>query len=79
MKWNIIVKRDKTDFFLESLIPHRIAECHLTDACSGALASVLTRNGNLTLLDLSGNGFKDFGVQILCDALIHPICKIQTF
>ncbi|MBZ3874246.1 NACHT, LRR and PYD domains-containing protein 12 [Sciurus carolinensis] len=56
-----------------------LAECHLTDACCGALASVLNRNENLTLLDLSGNDFKDFGVQILCDALIHPICKLQTF
>ncbi|XP_019805060.1 NACHT, LRR and PYD domains-containing protein 12 isoform X4 [Sagmatias obliquidens] len=56
-----------------------LAECHLTDACCGALASVLNRNENLTLLDLSGNDLKDFGVQVLCDALIHPICKLQTF
>uniref|UniRef100_A0A8C3WD49 NACHT domain-containing protein n=1 Tax=Catagonus wagneri TaxID=51154 RepID=A0A8C3WD49_9CETA len=56
-----------------------LAECHLTDACCGALASVLKRNENLTLLDLSGNDLKDFGVQMLCDALIHPKCKLQTF
>uniref|UniRef100_A0A8C9AUG6 NACHT domain-containing protein n=1 Tax=Prolemur simus TaxID=1328070 RepID=A0A8C9AUG6_PROSS len=56
-----------------------LAECHLTDACCGALASVLNRNENLTLLDLSGNDLRDFGVQMLCDALIHPICKLQTF
>ncbi|XP_032106779.1 NACHT, LRR and PYD domains-containing protein 3 [Sapajus apella] len=56
-----------------------LAGCHLTDACCGALASVLNRNENLTLLDLSGNDLKDFGVQVLCDALIHPICKLQTF
>uniref|UniRef100_A0A2K6F7X9 NACHT domain-containing protein n=1 Tax=Propithecus coquereli TaxID=379532 RepID=A0A2K6F7X9_PROCO len=56
-----------------------LAECHLTDACCGALASVLKRNENLTLLDLSGNDLRDFGVQMLCDALIHPICKLQTF
>ncbi|XP_073918276.1 NACHT, LRR and PYD domains-containing protein 12-like isoform X3 [Castor canadensis] len=55
-----------------------VAECHLTDASCGALASVLTRNENLILLDLSVNNFKDFGVQMLCDALIHPICKLQT-
>ncbi|EHH30982.1 hypothetical protein EGK_20808, partial [Macaca mulatta] len=54
-----------------------LAECHLTDACCGALASVLNRDENLTLLDLSGNDLKDFGVQMLCDALIHPICKLQ--
>lgn len=70
---------DKTDFFLKSLILLRLAECHLTDACCGALASVLNRNENLTLLDLSGNDLKDFGVQMLCDALIQPICKLQTF
>ncbi|XP_040483665.1 NACHT, LRR and PYD domains-containing protein 12-like [Ursus maritimus] len=56
-----------------------LAECHLTDACCGALASVLNRNENLTLLDLSGNDLKDFGVQMLCDSLIQPICKLQTF
>ncbi|XP_012666815.2 NACHT, LRR and PYD domains-containing protein 3 isoform X1 [Otolemur garnettii] len=56
-----------------------LAECHLTDACCGALASVLNRNENLTLLDLTGNDLRDFGVQMLCDALIHPICKLQTF
>ncbi|XP_074248192.1 ribonuclease inhibitor [Saimiri boliviensis] len=56
-----------------------LAGCHLTDACCGALASVLNRNENLTLLDLSGNDLKAFGVQVLCDALIHPICKLQTF
>lgn len=56
-----------------------LAECHLTDACCGALASVLKRNENLTLLDLSGNDLKDFGVQMLCDALIDPKCRLQTF
>nr|XP_035933622.1 ribonuclease inhibitor-like [Halichoerus grypus] len=56
-----------------------LAECRLTDACRGALASVLNRNENLTSLDLSGNDLKDFGVQMLYDALIQPICKLQTF
>lgn len=70
---------DTTDFFLESLIPHKLAECHLTDVCYGALACVLNRNENLTLLDLSGNDLKDFGAQMLCDALIHPMCKLRMF
>uniref|UniRef100_A0A2K5D2Y0 NACHT domain-containing protein n=1 Tax=Aotus nancymaae TaxID=37293 RepID=A0A2K5D2Y0_AOTNA len=61
---------------IENLV---LAGCHLTDACCGDLASVLNRNENLTLLDLSGNNLKDFGVQVLCDVLIHPICKLQTF
>lgn len=56
-----------------------LADCHLTDACSGALASVLNRSMKLTLLDLSGNDFKDLGVQMLCEALIHPMCKLETF
>ncbi|KAB0338276.1 hypothetical protein FD755_025297 [Muntiacus reevesi] len=43
-----------------------LAECHFTDACCGALY-------------LSGNHLKDFGVQMLCDALLHPICELQTF
>ncbi|KAG8509333.1 NACHT, LRR and PYD domains-containing protein 12, partial [Galemys pyrenaicus] len=56
-----------------------LAECHLTDVCCQALASVLNKNENLTLLDLSANDLKDFGVQMLCDALIDPECKLQTF
>ncbi|XP_063101642.1 NACHT, LRR and PYD domains-containing protein 12 [Cavia porcellus] len=56
-----------------------LAECHLTDACCGALSSILYRNENLILLDLSGNDLKDFGVQMLCDALSHPTCRLQTF
>nr|XP_040137925.1 NACHT, LRR and PYD domains-containing protein 12-like [Ictidomys tridecemlineatus] len=57
-----------------------LAECHLTGVCYGALASKSSnRNENLTLLDLSGNDLKDFGVQMLCDVLIHPICKLQIF
>ncbi|XP_013359967.1 PREDICTED: NACHT, LRR and PYD domains-containing protein 3-like isoform X2 [Chinchilla lanigera] len=56
-----------------------LAECDLTDVCCRALASVLYRNENLMLLDLSGNDVKDFGVQMLCDALIYPTCKLQTF
>ncbi|XP_012582745.1 PREDICTED: NACHT, LRR and PYD domains-containing protein 12-like [Condylura cristata] len=56
-----------------------LAECHLTDVCCEALASVLNKNENLMLLDLSANDLKDCGVQMLCDALIDPVCKLQTF
>ncbi|XP_017658622.2 NACHT, LRR and PYD domains-containing protein 12 [Nannospalax galili] len=56
-----------------------LGECHLTDTCSAALASVLNRNVRLTLLDLSGNYFNDLGVQMLFDALSHPMCKLETF
>ncbi|KAM4818191.1 NACHT, LRR and PYD domains-containing protein 12-like isoform 1-T1 [Thomomys bottae] len=56
-----------------------IAECHLTDECSGALASVLNRNERLLLLDLSGNNFKDFGIQMMCDSLIHSRSNLKTF
>ncbi|XP_006890009.1 PREDICTED: NACHT, LRR and PYD domains-containing protein 12-like [Elephantulus edwardii] len=38
-----------------------LAKCHLTDTCCEALASVLSRNENLTLLDITGNDFRDFG------------------
>ncbi|XP_042546009.1 NACHT, LRR and PYD domains-containing protein 3-like [Dipodomys spectabilis] len=56
-----------------------IAECHLTDECSGALSSVLNRNSTLVLLDLSGNNFTDFGIQMMCDSLIHSRSNLKTF
>ncbi|XP_054977642.1 NACHT, LRR and PYD domains-containing protein 12-like isoform X1 [Sorex araneus] len=55
-----------------------LANCQLTDDCCEALAAALLENENLISLDLCGNDIKDFGVQILCDAVIHPTCNLKT-
>ncbi|XP_036280106.1 NACHT, LRR and PYD domains-containing protein 4 [Pipistrellus kuhlii] len=55
-----------------------LGACQLTSACCEDLASVLTSSRSLKELHLAGNPLDRRGVQLLCAALRHPGCGLQT-
>ncbi|XP_062432358.1 NACHT, LRR and PYD domains-containing protein 6 [Rhea pennata] len=58
---------------------HWFDRCQLTDACCGALASVLRAKSTLTELDLGGNEeLRDGGLKLLCEGLNHAACQVHT-
>ncbi|XP_007506439.1 NACHT, LRR and PYD domains-containing protein 14 [Monodelphis domestica] len=56
----------------------RLRSCALTEACCPDLALALTCNQSLSHLDMGGNQLLDRGVQVLCEALSQPKCRLQS-
>uniref|UniRef100_A0A8C9VDH4 NACHT, LRR and PYD domains-containing protein 12-like n=1 Tax=Scleropages formosus TaxID=113540 RepID=A0A8C9VDH4_SCLFO len=52
--------------------------CFLTERCCEALASTLSSDSNLRVLDLSNNDLQDSGVKLLSAGLGNQQCKLDT-
>uniref|UniRef100_A0A3B1ISA4 NACHT domain-containing protein n=1 Tax=Astyanax mexicanus TaxID=7994 RepID=A0A3B1ISA4_ASTMX len=56
----------------------RVSQCNLTKRSCSALLNVLSSEfSTLTLLDLSNNPIQDSGVEMLCEGLKSPNCKLE--
>ncbi|XP_055451600.1 NACHT, LRR and PYD domains-containing protein 12 [Psammomys obesus] len=56
----------------------QLRKCRLEAAAGGEMASVLSNNSHLAELDLTGNPLEDRGLQLLCQGLRHPVCRLRT-
>ncbi|XP_062393268.1 NACHT, LRR and PYD domains-containing protein 12-like [Sardina pilchardus] len=75
------------DEILQKLLPAvttsssaKLYKCNLSDKSCSYLASALktSHSSNLRVLDLSWNQLLDSGVELLCSALCHHNCKLET-
>uniref|UniRef100_A0A452IPC5 NACHT domain-containing protein n=1 Tax=Gopherus agassizii TaxID=38772 RepID=A0A452IPC5_9SAUR len=56
-----------------------LGSCNISDDDCTDLAAALRTSQSLTELDLSFNHYlRDSGVQLLCEGLIQPTCKLQS-
>ncbi|KPP58451.1 NACHT, LRR and PYD domains-containing protein 12-like [Scleropages formosus] len=54
-----------------------VNRCSLTERCCEGLASILSSDSNLRVLDLSDNDLQDSGVKILSAGLGNQQCKLE--
>lgn len=55
----------------------RLKRCHISGSACQDLAAALIANRNLIRLDLSGNSIGVLGLELLCEGLQHPRCRLQ--
>ncbi|XP_029103436.1 protein NLRC3-like [Scleropages formosus] len=55
-----------------------LSSCFLTENSCEALASILSSDSNLRVLDLSDNDLQDSGVELLSAGLEYQHCKLDT-
>ncbi|XP_049747227.1 NACHT, LRR and PYD domains-containing protein 14 [Elephas maximus indicus] len=55
----------------------RLESCNLSTVCCLNISNALIRNQSLIFLNLSTNNLLDDGVELLCEALRHPMCYLQ--
>uniref|UniRef100_A0A8C2M5F7 NACHT, LRR and PYD domains-containing protein 12 n=1 Tax=Cricetulus griseus TaxID=10029 RepID=A0A8C2M5F7_CRIGR len=55
----------------------RLKRCQVSGSACRDLAEALIANRNLIRLDLSGNSIGLLGLELLCEGLRHPRCRLQ--
>ncbi|KAM9660246.1 NACHT, LRR and PYD domains-containing protein 14 [Trichechus inunguis] len=55
----------------------RLESCNLTTVCCLSISKALITNQSLIFLNLSTNNLLDIGVELLSEALRHPMCYLQ--
>ncbi|XP_028630915.1 NACHT, LRR and PYD domains-containing protein 12 isoform X3 [Grammomys surdaster] len=55
----------------------RLKRCQISTSACQDLAAAVIANRNLIRLDLSGNSLGVLGLELLCEGLQHPRCRLQ--
>ena len=64
--------------WLFSSLRLRLKRCQVSSSVCQDLTTALIANKHLLRMDLSGNALGLLGVQLLCQGLQHPKCRLQV-